>query len=245
MINDLNTELMTTYRMVKDEIQSLVLQLNVMERMYERYSDSQRADYFYRAREKFNEIKKKKDECPLELASLFIFLNKTCFNGLYRVNSKGLFNAPFNKAKKPLICDEENLWECSRLLQDVQIIDGDYRLVEQFIDADTFVYVDPPYRKLSGKSSFTSYSAQGFTDCDQVELAQFCKIIVEQKGARVVVSNSDPHNVDQADDFFEELYKGFRIDRVPASRMINCNGQGRGVITELLICGFGEMKKAL
>ena len=183
----------------------------------------------------FNEIKEKGDEFHLEIAALFIFLNKTCFNGLYRVNSKGLFNAPYNRAKKPLICDEENLWECSRLLQDTQIIDGDYSLVHQFINADTFVYIDPPYRKLSGKCSFTSYSAQGFTDSDQVELARFVRSVVEQKGARVVVSNSDPHNVDKDDDFFDELYNGFLIDRIPVKRMINCNGQGRGAITELLI----------
>ena len=178
----------------------------------------------------------------LEKAALFIFLNKTCFNGLYRVNAKGLFNVPFNSAKNPLLCDEENLRACSALLQNVQMRVGDYSQCADFIDDKTFVYIDPPYRPLTATSAFTSYSENTFADAQQIELGHF---IEEQarKGAQIVASNSDPKNADSSDNFFDDLYSDFAIERISASRMINANAKKRGAISELLISNLPHQKE--
>ena len=190
---------------------------------------------YFEKRERFNSLKvnsNKKEN--LEKAALFIFLNKTCFNGLFRVNSKGLFNVPFNNAKKPLLCDEDNLKACSELLQNVKMSVGNYAQCKDFIDSKTFVYLDPPYRPLTETAAFTSYNENGFGDKEQIELAQFIEEISERK-AVVVTSNSDPKNVCENDNFFDRLYKKFSIKRVSASRMINSNAKKRGAINELLI----------
>ena len=171
---------------------------------------------------------------------MFIFLNKTCFNGLYRVNSKGLFNVPFNNAKNPLLCDKENLKTCSKLLQNVEMKVGDYKECKSFIDDKTFVYIDPPYRPLSQTSAFTSYSENGFSDKEQIELGTFITDI-SNKGAMVLASNSDPKNFDENDNFFDDLYSHFEIERVSASRMINSNAKKRGAINELLISNIASV----
>lgn len=170
----------------------------------------------------------------------FIYLNKTCFNGLYRVNRKGLFNVPFNRAKNPLICDAENIRECSPLLQNVQMHVGDYSDCRNFIDANTFVYLDPPYKPLSESSSFTSYNENGFSIEQQVELGRF---ITDRAniGALIVASNSDPHNENEQDEFFDNLYADFNIERVQATRMINSNARRRGPINELLISNIAAV----
>jgi len=166
---------------------------------------------------------------------LLIFLNKTCFNGLYRVNSKGLFNVPIGSYKKPPICDAENLRLISRLLENVQINCGDYSKCADFIDDNTFAYIDPPYRPLTATASFTSYSENEFCDKQQIELGKFVDEIAA-KGAKIVVSNSDPKNSDESDSFFDDLYSNYTIMRISAKRMINSKATGRGNINELLIC---------
>ena len=173
----------------------------------------------------------------LEKAALFIFLNKTCFNGLYRVNKKGLFNVPMGRYKKPLICDENNLLAINKLLQGVTIHCGDYKQCLEFIDKNTFVYIDPPYLPLTKTASFTAYNETSFDETDQIELCEFVDSI-HKKGAKVVVSNSDPKNTNKDDRFFDELYKKYYINRITAKRVINCNGQSRGKISELLITNF-------
>ena len=193
---------------------------------------------FFEKRERFNSLKINGNVNEnLEKAALFIFINKTCFNGLYRVNSKGLFNVPFNNAKNPLLCDEENLRACSEVLQNVEMKVGDYSQCESFIDDNTFVYIDPPYRPLTQTAAFTSYSENDFSDIQQVELEMFVERI-SRKGARVVVSNSDPKNVNIEDNFFDDLYSKFKIERIFASRAINSKGNGRGKISELLVANF-------
>ncbi|WP_304181978.1 Dam family site-specific DNA-(adenine-N6)-methyltransferase, partial [Leptotrichia trevisanii] len=158
----------------------------------------------------------------------------TCFNGLYRVNKKGLFNVPMGDYKNPKICDEENLINISKKLKNVDIIYGDYKKSYDFIDKNTFVYFDPPYRPLNQTSSFTSYTEYTFEDKEQIELSEYFKLLNE-KGAKLLLSNSDPKNVDINDQFFDDLYKGFDIKRIEASRAINSKGEKRGKVTEVLI----------
>ena len=173
----------------------------------------------------------------IEKAALMIFLNKTCFNGLFRVNKKGLFNVPMGAYKNPLICDEENLRAVSKKLKSVTIVCGDYKESARFIDENTFVYFDPPYRPLTETAGFTSYSENPFEDAEQIELANFVTEMSD-RGAKVLVSNSDPKNANEEDDFFDDIYSSHTIRRIEATRMINSNADARGKIRELLISNF-------
>ena len=238
LINDINAELINTYRQIKENCEPLILQLSDFQDKYKSFSDEQRKALFFEKRDRFNSLKiNGKPDDNIEKAVLFIFINKTCFNGLYRVNSKGLFNVPFNNAKNPLLCDAENLRACSEVLQNVEMTVGDYSLCESFIDDKTFVYIDPPYRPLTQTAAFTSYSENDFSDIQQVELEMFVERI-SRKGARVIASNSDPKNVNAEDNFFDDLYSKFKIERIFASRAINSKGSGRGKISELLVANF-------
>lgn len=241
LINDINKELINTYEQIRDNCENLIAQLSEIQNRYKSQSSEENKAYFYEKRERYNELKVNGNEAEnLEKAALFIFLNKTCFNGLYRVNSKGLFNVPFNNAKNPLLCDEENLRACSKLLLNVEMKVGDYKECEVFIDKKTFVYIDPPYRPLTQTAAFTSYSENGFADKEQIELGNFITEI-SRKGAVVLASNSDPKNADKNDDFFDKLYADFNIERVSASRMINSNAKKRGSINELLISNVASI----
>ena len=235
LINDINGELINTYNQIKANCNGLIDLLAELQEKYWSSSLEENKALYLEKRERFNSLKvngNKKEN--LEKGALFIFLNKTCFNGLFRVNSKGLFNVPFNSAKKPLLCDEANLKACSRLLKKVKMSVGNYSQCKDFIDSKTFVYLDPPYRPLTETAAFTSYNENGFGDKEQIELAKFIEAISRRK-ALVVTSNSDPKNVREDDNFFDKLYQKFSIKRVSASRMINSNAKKRGAINELLI----------
>jgi DNA adenine methylase len=236
-INDINPELINVYRIVKSDVNNLIKNLEKKEAAFLDKSMEERKAYYLAQRKKFNELSLKEVTPDIEKAALFIFLNKTCFNGLYRVNRKGEFNVPIGSYKNPLICDKDNLRRCSSLLHKVEISCGDYKDSFDFIDKDTFVYLDPPYRPLSETSSFTSYTANEFDDKNQMELAQYIEKL-HLKKAKVLLSNSDPKNYDAKDMFFDKLYSKYSIERVLASRMINCNGKSRGQLTELLISTF-------
>lgn len=238
LINDINAELVNTYIQIKTNVDELITMLYDMQDSFWTKNDSNRKVMYHAKRERFNDLKVNVDEqVTLEKAALFIFLNKTCFNGLYRVNSKGQFNVPIGSYKKPPICDAENLHKVSGLLQDVEIQCGDYSKCADFIDSNTFVYIDPPYRPLTATASFTSYSENEFGDKQQIELGKFIDDITAA-GAKVVASNSDPKNTDTGDDFFDDLYSSYSISRVSAKRMINSKASNRGSINELLICNF-------
>ena len=196
--------------------------------------DNGRKYFYYTVRDKFNNSKLS-PETSTEKAALFIFLNKTCFNGLYRVNKKGQFNVPMGAYKNPTICDDENLRNISEALQNVTIVCGDYTLSKSFIDKNTFVYIDPPYRPISHTSGFTSYNTEAFDDNEQIRLAKFINEI-NDCGAKIVLSNSDPKNINKDDNFFDDLYKNYKINRIEANRAINSKGDKRGKINELLIC---------
>ena len=241
LINDINKELINTYSQIKNNCSGMIEQLSKIQTIYRNHSLDENKEFFYEKRNRYNELKVDGNDAEnLEKAVLFIFLNKTCFNGLYRVNSKGLFNVPFNNAKNPLLCDEDNLKACSKLLQNVEMKVGDYKECKSFIDSDTFVYIDPPYRPLSQTAAFTSYSENGFTDKEQIELGTFITEI-SNNGAMVLASNSDPKNSDENDNFFDDLYSQFKIKRVSASRMINSNAKKRGAIRELLISNIASV----
>lgn len=237
-ISDINAELINTYRMIRDGIGDLVSMLAGMQSEFVPMDTEHRKAYYLAKRKRFNDLKVNgNDSVNIEKAALMIFLNKTCFNGLYRVNKKGLFNVPMGAYKNPLICDEENLRSVSEKLQKVTIVCGDYRESAAFIDANTFVYFDPPYRPITDTASFTAYTENLFSDEEQVELAKFVDDM-HKKGAKVVISNSDPKNSNTEDDFFDNIYSSHRIKRVEATRMINCNSEARGKIKELLISNF-------
>lgn len=237
-ISDINAELINSYRIIRDNVEELIGMLSVYQSKYLTADAENRKKIYYKKRERFNDIKINGDESiNIEKAALFIFLNKTCFNGLYRVNRSGGFNVPMGAYKNPLICDADNLRNISAALQKVTIVCGDYKESEKFIDQNTFVYFDPPYRPLTNTANFTAYTENIFDDKAQIELSNYVKLL-GRKGAKVVVSNSDPKNSDVEDLFFDNLYINHRIDRVQASRMINCNGELRGKINELLIVNY-------
>ncbi len=205
LINDINKELINTYSQIKNNCEGMISQLSEIQAIYKNHSVEENKEFFYEKRARYNELKVNGNDAEnLEKAVLFIFLNKTCFNGLYRVNSKGLFNVPFNSAKNPLLCDEENLRACSKLLQSVEMKVGDYKECKSFIDDKTFVYIDPPYRPLTQTAAFTSYSENGFTDKEQIELGNFITEI-SNNGAMVLASNSDPKNANENDNFFDDM----------------------------------------
>ena len=237
-ISDINAELINTYRGIRDNIDILIKKLSVMQNDFIPLYTEHRKEYYLDKRSRFNELKVNGDEkINIEKAALMIFLNKTCFNGLYRVNKKGLFNVPMGSYKNPLICDENNLRAVSEKLQKVKIVCGDYKKSADFIDENTFVYFDPPYRPITDTASFTAYTENLFNDDAQIELAQFVNDM-DKKGAKIVISNSDPKNSNTNDDFFDNIYSAHRIKRVEATRMINCNSEARGKIKELLISNF-------
>ena len=237
-ISDINAELINTYCIIRDDIDELINMLMVMQNEFVPMNTDDRKVYYLAKREHFNDLKVNGNEnINIEKAALMIFLNKTCFNGLFRVNKKGLFNVPMGSYKNPMICDEENLRAVSEKLQNVTIVCGDYRESADFIDDSTFVYFDPPYRPITDTASFTAYTENLFNDEKQIELSKFVDDM-HKKGAKVVISNSDPKNSNIEDDFFDNIYSAHKIKRVEATRMINCNSEARGKIKELLISNF-------
>lgn len=237
-ISDTNAELINTYRIIRDDPDELVEALANMQAVYVPADTEARKEYYYKCRERFNYLKVNGDEViNIEKAALFIFLNKTCFNGLYRVNRKGLYNVPIGAYKNPCICDEDNLRRISASLQKVTIVCGDYRESVTFIDENTFAYFDPPYRPLTATSAFTSYTEDCFDDRAQIALSKYVEQL-DKLGAKVIISNSDPKNANPDDNFFDKIYSRQQIKRVAAARMINSNANSRGKINELLICNF-------
>jgi len=232
-ISDINRELIAAYMTIRDNADELIGTLRNIESQYLPADEDVRKEIYYANRDRFNVLKAIGDE-SIELAALFIFLNRTCFNGLYRVNSRGAFNVPQGRYKNPTLCDETNLLAISKALKNVNIVCGDYRLSREFIDDKTFAYFDPPYRPLNATSNFTAYSNDCFGDKEQELLARFVDEM-RTRGATILASNSDPKNADSCDDFFDRLYSRHRITRINACRAINSVASSRGKIHELLI----------
>lgn len=236
VINDINSDLITCYKTVRDEPDKLIYALQEIKKEYDSLDGEEaRKTYFYQKRELFN----KKNLESLENTVLFFFLNRTCFNGLYRVNKKGAFNVPFGKYASPAFYNAETIYEDSELLKKVEILVGDFENTFEKIQANTLFYFDPPYRPLSSTSSFNSYNKEDFNDVAQIRLKRFCDRVTSA-GAQFMLSNSDCLSKDGKDDFFDKLYLDYRIDRVWASRSVNSNPSKRGKLTELLVRNFGE-----
>jgi len=218
-LSDLNNELVTTYNVIKNNVDELIQSLQ--KHIYDK-------EYYLEVR-----AKKVEDLSDVEVASRFIFLNRTGFNGLYRVNKSGQFNVPFGRYNNPVICDEDNLRRVSNALQDVTITHQDYKHVLKTAKSGDFIYLDPPYYPINATSSFTSYTAEGFLEKEQTELRDtFVKL--HEKGCFVMLSNSDTP-------FINELYSGLdgiTINKITAGRSINSKGSGRGKITEVLVTNY-------
>lgn len=230
VINDINPDLTTAYITIKQNSYKLIEALRKIEDEYLPLIEKKRKEYYLEKRCLFNT--KKLD--TVENTALFIFLNRTCFNGLYRVNSKGLFNVPFGRYINPKICDEQTILADSELLQKVEILTGDFSETLQYANKNSFFYFDPPYKPLSDTSNFNSYAKEEFNDSEQIRLGEFCKLI-DSLGHSFILSNSDVKGKNPDDDFFDDLYEQFEIQRVLATRMVNANAEKRGKLTELLI----------
>ena len=237
VINDVNPDLTNLYWVVRDFPEALIKTLSYIEKKYlSLQNDEERRSFFLKRRKWYNENKlyyENRIDC-IENAALFIFLNKTCFNGLYRVNKKGLFNVPFGKYKNPKICDSATIRKDSELLQRVEILTGDFEQTFKYAKGNTLFYFEPPYRPITKTSAFTDYTKDSFNDDSQVRLKEYCDKI-NKAGYKFMLSNSDGKSVNEDDNFFDTLYENYKIDRVFASRSINCNGQKRGKLTEILV----------
>lgn len=241
VINDINDKLMNVYVVIRDNCHELISELTKLKEEYLNFDNIEsKQKFYYDIRDEFNAQKGNK----VRNAALFIFLNKTCFNGLYRENAKGKFNVPFGQHTSPGIFDEKELTSISNALNSknskgefkVKILCGSFEALEKYIDENTFVYFDPPYRPVTA-GGFNSYNKSGFNDNNQVMLKEFyCK--ANEKGAKLMLSNSDPKVLDINDDYFDILFADFNIKRVCANRMINSNGNGRGAITEILVTNY-------
>ncbi|OPX59976.1 MAG: DNA adenine methylase [Methanobacterium sp. PtaB.Bin024] len=239
---DINPELILTYRVLQNDHLNLIDKLKDMEDEHLHKSEKSRKENYYHIRGLYNQQIGEIDYSNygpewIQRAAYLVFLNKTCFNGLFRSNSNGEFNVPFGRYKNPKICDEVNLKYVHEALKKTELLCADFAHAEEFIEEDTLVYLDPPYRPLNSTSHFTGYSSEGFDDEDQTKLAEFYKKM-DQKGSNLILSNSDPKNHDVNDNFFDELYEGYNIQRVLAKRNINSKTSGRGEIKELIIRNY-------
>lgn len=233
VINDINPHLIKTYTVIRDEPYYLIDALNELQTSFKALVDyDSQKDFYLNIRNHFSH-----QLTDIEEAAYMIFLNRTCFNGLYRENSKGKFNVPFGKYTNPTICDDALILADSELLQKVEILNGDFSDTEAFINGYTFFYFDPPYRPLDATSSFNSYVKEAFDDKEQVRLKDFYSSL-SLLGCYEMLSNSDCKGRNEADVFFDELYQDFIIERVYAKRCINANASKRGTLTELLIRNY-------
>jgi DNA adenine methylase len=245
-LRDANEEIVLLYRVVQSDAGGLIGRLEQMERDYLGLPEAKRRARFLRAREEFNRARPGMDfrrysPAWIERAALLLFLNKTCYNGLFRVNREGGFNTPFGRYARPRIADAENLRAASALLARAEIACGDFEglLGRDAVRPGSFIYYDPPYRPLSKTSSFTAYSRFAFGDAEQLRLARMFRAL-DRKGVFQMLSNSDPRNADPSDDFFEKAYSDYSDSfwRVPAARSINSVGKGRGNINEIVIANY-------
>ncbi|WP_407522302.1 DNA adenine methylase [Lacibacter sp. MH-610] len=235
VINDINEDLINTYKIIASKPNELIGLLQTLQEEYHALENKaeEKKEYYYQKRELYNTRNEEKSR----QAALFIFLNRTCFNGLYRVNRSNAFNVPMGSYKKPTICDSSNILAVSDALQKVEILCGDYEATINKTTDNSFFYFDPPYKPLSNTSSFNSYAKDEFNDEEQIRLRNFCSLL-EMKGHKWILSNSDVAGKNVNDTFFDEIYSDFSISRVKARRTINANSEKRGELNELLIKNY-------
>lgn len=235
VINDINEDLINTYKIIASKPKELISILQTLQNEFHGLEGKEEAkkEYYYSKRELYNTRKEERSG----QAALFIFLNRTCFNGLYRVNSKNLYNVPMGGYKKPTICDKENILTVSIALQKVEILCGDFEDTLNAANENSLFYFDPPYKPLSETSSFNSYAKDEFNDAEQIRLRDFCSKL-NALNHTWILSNSDVKGKDKNDNFFDDLYSNFNIRRVDARRNINANPEKRGALKELLITNY-------
>jgi len=239
---DLNQDLILTYKVIQENVAGILDFLAQYQKFYDKCPKGERAELYYKERAAHNEQRpfidyKHFSKSHLVRAAQFIFLNKTCFNGLYRCNSKGNLNSPFGYDADRKIYDEENILNVNKLLGIAEIRAGDFAEVMKDLKGSSFVYFDPPYRPVSETESFNAYQQKAFDDAEQLRLAATFKSL-HRKGAKLMLSNSDPKNKNAKDHFFEKLYSGFNIFRVNARRTINSKSSRRGMIKEILVTNY-------
>lgn len=239
---DINQELILTYRVIQQNVSQLIEVLDSFQKKYEQQDEKAQSEFYYKVRDEFNRNLLKinfsnyNDKWILRAAQI-IFMNKTCFNGLFRLNQNGEFNVPAGRYKNPKILDAQNLLKASNLLSIAEIKNAGFAQVENDITGNAFVYFDPPYRPISKTSGFTSYSKFKFEDDEQRQLADLFHRL-NKKGIKQMLSNSDPKNNDPRDNFFDEIYKDYTISRIPALRMINSNAAKRFAINEIIVTNY-------
>jgi DNA adenine methylase len=235
---DINPALIIVYTTIKKDLEKLIEKLIDFSEKYKILDENQRKDYFYQIRDQYNIQRQTFNEEWITRTAQLIFLNRTCFNGLFRLNKQGDFNVPYGRYKNPKIVDEQNLTAVSHLLQIAEIKLGDFQQCQDHINSKTFVYFDPPYRPLNATARFTAYSTFSFDDKQQRRLGKFFAEMNELTNAKMMLSNSDPKNEDPNDNFFDVLYQDFTIHRVAAKRMINSNAKRRGTISEIIVTNY-------
>lgn len=235
VINDINGDLINTYRTIAKKPTALIDILYTLQNDYHGLAenDEEKRNYYNLKRELYNT----RESNAIEQSALFIFLNRTCFNGLYRVNRKNLFNVPIGSYKKPMICDADNIIAVSEVLQRVEILQGDFEQTLNYATQNTLFYFDPPYKPLSNTASFNTYAKDEFNDAEQIRLRDVCNTI-NLLGHHWILSNSDVREENKTESFFDDIYRDFKIERVKARRSINANPEKRGELNELLITNY-------
>ncbi|MCS7085000.1 MAG: DNA adenine methylase [Bacteroidia bacterium] len=229
VLSDANADLISVYRIIQRRCDELIRHLRRMQRFYDAVPAPQRNDLFLSVREAFNQRRGE----AVERAAQLIFLNKTCFNGLFRLNAAGEFNVPFGGYAKPLIADEVNLRAVAAVLENTELLCGDFEIARNYIDDQTFVYLDPPYHPIGKTSSFTAYTGSVFTENDQFRLSKFFREMDLERGAKLMLSNSH-HPI------FDRLYAGYSIHKILAPRAINSKADGRGKIFEIVVTNYSD-----
>ena len=220
VLSDVNEELVNCYHVVKEHVNELIEDLS--KHVYQK-------EYFYQLRD-IDREPVYDNWGKIQRASRFLYLNKTCFNGLFRVNSKGHFNVPFGAYKNPKICDKSILLSCSEVLKNKLIVQSSFNKVLDLAEKGDFVYFDPPYMPVSKTASFTSYTKYGFAEKEQIELKKVC-CELDRKGVNFLLSNS-------SNEFILGLYEDFHVSVVKASRAINSKASKRGKIREIIVSNY-------
>lgn len=235
IINDANCDLINTYKIISASPKELISRLTSIQQEYYLVKEDleKQSEYYYNKRKLYNSRKSDK----ITQAALFIFLNRTCYNGLYRVNRNNEFNVPMGSYKNPKICDPENILSVHQILQKVEILCGDFEQTLNYAGENSFFYLDPPYKPLNNTSSFNAYAKDNFDDEQQIRLKNFCAKL-DSLGYQWMLSNSDVNDIDKNNNFFDDLYSEFNIKRIKATRRINSKADKRGELNELLITNY-------
>ncbi len=242
IIADINPELVLIYRTIQTQVEGVIASLTELQYQYHQAPLATREALYYQIRKELNAARAnfhldQIGTAAIQRTAQLLFLNRTCFNGLFRLNRQGEFNVPFGRYAHPLICDPENLRLAAQILAQATILLGDFTIIQPYVTPKTFIYFDPPYRPISKTASFNSYASGGFDDQAQERLGQFFRQL-DQQGAYLMLSNSDPQNETPDDRYFERLYGPFQIHKIKAKRAINSNPHKRGEINELLITNY-------